>query len=268
MISRPQNSLILSLSLGSMPAFALARSAWFLSGPGQALLLFALWSVFTWGLLRSLGTEPIPVKEDKKEPESIWILDSSIFIDGRLLEFMNFDLIAGCFVVPDFVLGELQHLADRSDKNRRERGRRGLEMASEMQKLCSDRWRVYKDAVPGESVDEKLLHLSALLEGRLASVDKGLLDRASAQGLKSFNMHDFAKSLQSPAIPGALLQIKIVKKGENKKQGVGFLDDGTMVVVEGAAEFVGEEKSAEVTSTIKTRNGPLVFARIKLEESP
>ncbi|MDF1667334.1 MAG: hypothetical protein P1V97_36650, partial [Planctomycetota bacterium] len=94
----------------------------------------------------------------------------------------------------------------------------------------------------------------------------GLLDRAAAQGLKVFNMHDCARVLQTPAIPGALLQMKIVKRGENKKQGVGYLDDGTMVVVEGAAEFVGEELNTEVTSTIKTRNGPLVFARIKAEE--
>lgn len=258
-------SPILCAILSCIPALALAQSAWFLSGPGRAVTLLLLWVLFTVVLIHN--TEESPPALDTEGPRAdTWILDTSIFIDGRLLELLKLKLIPGAFLVPEFVFEELQHLADRSDKNRRERGRRGLDIASEMQKLCADRWSIYKDRVEGNSVDEKLITLAAHLPGRLASVDKGLLDRASAQGIAVFNMHDCARLLQTPAIPGALLEIKIVKRGENKKQGVGYLDDGTMVVVEGAADFVGEETGAEVTSTIKTRNGPLIFARIKAEE--
>ncbi|MDF1667333.1 MAG: PIN/TRAM domain-containing protein, partial [Planctomycetota bacterium] len=153
--------------LGCIPAFALAQSAWFLTGPGQAIALILLWPIFAVTLILKAGRGQIPVVEDTT-PKRTWILDTSIFIDGRLLELLKFDLIPGAFLVPEFVLGELQHLADRSDKNRRERGRRGLDIASEMQKLCPTRWTIHKDTVEGETVDEKLINLATLYPGRLA----------------------------------------------------------------------------------------------------
>jgi uncharacterized protein YacL len=253
----------LALVLGALPALALAQFGLFLAPEAVPLLLLILWPLSSFVLL-SVSKEAEP-EAQKQDPQSLlqpWILDSSIFIDGRLLELVKLDLASAPFIIPDFVLSELQHLADRSDKNRRQRGRRGLDIAGQMQKLCSQRWTILPSDSPSEqSVDEQLLALTQHLNGRLVSVDKGLVDRAKASGLDTFNMHDCARLLQAPVTPGQLWTLKIIRKGGSKKQGVGYLDDGTMVVVENAMDHIGEQLEVEVTSIIKTRNGPMIFAR-------
>ncbi len=190
------------------------------------------------------------------------VLDSSVLIDGRVVDVAEKLMLNDPLIVPRFVIDELQGLADQSDKLVRAKGRRGLDMVARLQAAPRLRVRVHEVDVPGvEAVDAKLLRLAQILGGRLVTNDFNLAKVARIEKVAVVSINDLAGSLRAPYLPGEALNLKVVRRGEEKGQGVGYLDDGTMVVIEGAREDVGNQVNVLVTSSIQTSAGRMIFGR-------
>jgi len=192
------------------------------------------------------------------------ILDSSALIDGRISDVIDTKVIDSRMLVPDFILQEIQEIADSSDKNRRSRGRRGLDVLSKLQNNPSAEVKVYE--ARGEnlsgSVDQRLVTVAKELGGRVVTNDFNLNKVASVQGVDVVNLNDVANSLRPRYLPGEPLRIKIIKEGESAGQGIGYLDDGTMVVCEQAQHLIGQVVDAVVTSVLQSSAGRMIFARL------
>ena len=170
------------------------------------------------------------------------ILDSCALIDGRVVELVKNGFIADDLIIPQFILNELQLLADGNDGHKRERARFGLDIAHELQDTAFNA-RVTIDRTPFENVpttDDKLIHLAKKLEAYLYTTDYNLSKVAAIEGVGVLNVNELSQAIRPIALPGETLKIKIVQKGSNPNQGVGYLDDGTMIVVEGAARYTGK----------------------------
>jgi len=192
------------------------------------------------------------------------LLDSSVLIDGRLEALSETGFLAAPVVVPQFVLDELQTLADSSDKLKRARGRLGLTVLSRLQSNPHLDLSIDDTPVEGRSVDHKLLQLAADQNMRVLTTDYNLDKVAEIQGVPVLNINEMAQALKAQVIPGESLRIEVVKRGESPNQGVGYLPDGTMVVVEEAGELVGTEITVTVTNSLQTSAGKMIFG--KLEE--
>ena len=192
------------------------------------------------------------------------LLDSSVLIDGRLEGLGETGFLAAPLVVAQFVLDELQTLADSSDKLKRARGRLGLTVLSRLQSNPHLDLSIDDTPVEGRSVDHKLLQLAADQNMRVLTTDYNLDKVAEIQGVPVLNINEMAQALKAQVIPGESLRIEVVKRGEAPKQGVGYLPDGTMVVVEEAGELVGREITVTVTNSLQTSAGKMIFG--KLEE--
>lgn len=189
------------------------------------------------------------------------LIDTAALIDGRLLEVCRAGFCEGTLVVPEFVLYELQGLADSGDDERRRRGRRGLDTLGALQRASGVALEVAIDEVADvESVDAKLITLARSRRCALVTVDANLARIAEVQGIRVLNLHTLAEELRPPVLPGDHLTVRIARGGKEPGQGVGYLSDGTMVVVEGAAERIGADVVAEVTSLLSNPNGRMVFA--------
>lgn len=197
------------------------------------------------------------------------ILDTCALIDGRIFELCSSGFVPGQVIVPQFILAELQHLADGSDAHKRERARFGLEIVQQMQADNSIDVSV-DDSEFAEipQVDDKLVALAQKLGARLYTTDYNLNKVADIKGVTVLNVHELAGNLRPVALPGEKKIIKIVQKGSNKNQGVGYLDDGTMVVVDGAARSIGKKVDAEVTRIHQTVAGKMIFAELVGAKSP
>lgn len=191
------------------------------------------------------------------------ILDSSALIDGRISEVVETRIIDSQLVVPSFVLKEVQDIADSSDKTRRTRGRRGLDVLSKLQSIPHADVDVMEaeDRVQGKGVDQKLVSLAKLINGGIVTNDFNLNKVASVQGVDVINLNDVASALRPRYLPGDRLQLKIQREGESQGQGVGYLDDGTMVVCEQANTMLGKDIEATVTSVLQSSAGRMIFAR-------
>lgn len=191
------------------------------------------------------------------------LLDTSTLIDGRLIDVLRAGFLEGTLVVPRFVLDELQALADTEDRRRRHAGRRGLDTLRTLQDEALARIELTDDDPPGvQDVDAKLAALARERKAALITVDVNLARVAEIGGVRVLNLHALADALRPPVIPGERILITLTKEGREQGQGVGYLPDGTMVVVEHAADRVGEKIAAEVTSLLQTRNGRMVFASL------
>ena len=192
------------------------------------------------------------------------ILDSSALIDGRIADVMDTKIIDAQLVVPQFILHEIQDIADSNDKMRRTRGRRGLDVLSKLQNSANADVRMH-DAPDGGgdnlSVDQRLVLLAKEIGGRVVTNDFNLNKVASVQGVDVINLNDVANSLKPRYLPGERVQIRIIKEGESPGQGVGYLDDGTMVVCEQAQHLVGKEIDVIVTSMLQSSAGRMIFGR-------
>lgn len=195
--------------------------------------------------------------------EDAYVIDTSAAIDGRVLELARSGLLRGSLWVPAFVVDELQVIADSSSKDRRRRGRRGLDVLDALRDVPSVDFAVLEDTVPEHhEVDAKLLAVTSRSGGILVTTDHNLARAAELRGLIVLNPHAIGE-LMSPGLDnGALIEIKMEKAGSEDGQGVGYLDDGTMVVVEGGGDHIGETVRAEVANTLRTSIGRLLFARI------
>ncbi len=196
------------------------------------------------------------------------VVDTSAIIDGRIAEIVESGFIYGTLVVPRFVLDELQHIADSSDTLRRNRGRRGLEILNRMQKEPGTPVEVVEDAVPSETeVDAKLVALARARSGVILTNDFNLNRVAELQGVRVMNINSLANAVKPAVLPGEELRVRVIQEGKEAGQGVGFLDDGTMIVVEGGARHIDKDLDVAVTRVLQTVAGRMIFAQPRLDSS-
>jgi uncharacterized protein YacL len=210
----------------------------------------------------------IPYMEFSKEVKGSrpLVLDTSVVIDGRIADVAETRVIDQPLIVPRFVLQELQGIADSSDKLRRNRGRRGLDILNKLQKSSGVEVKIHDAEIPElagiREVDQKLVVLAKHLGGRVVTNDYNLNKIARLQGVEVINLNDLANALKPIVLPGEALMVKILKRGEEPGQGVGYLDDGTMVVTEHGQQHLGETVRLTVTSVLQTSAGRMIFGRI------
>jgi uncharacterized protein YacL len=220
-------------------------------------------------LLRALGASGrLSVTSPTSGPRAR-VVDTSALIDGRIVDLCRGGFLDGTLVIPRFVLYELQGLADAGDGERRRRGKRGLDVLGSLQRSASVALEVSERDYPEiEAVDAKLVAMARERKAPLITVDGNLARVAEVQGVKILNLHQLAEDLRPPVLPGDALTVRIVKPGKEVNQGVGYLSDGTMVIVEGAKDLQGSEVAAEVTSILSNPHGRMVFATHHPEPSP
>lgn len=189
------------------------------------------------------------------------ILDTSAIIDGRILDIAKTGFISGLILIPQFVLTEMQQVADSKDELKRARGRRGFEVVEELKKLKTLRIEIWDKDQKGKSVDERLINLTKSLGGRIITTDFNLNKLASVSNISVLNVNDLANAVKTVAVPGEKLEIKIVHLGKDPTQGVGYLPDGTMVVVAKAADKIGNDLEVEVTKLLQMPAGRMIFAK-------
>ena len=200
----------------------------------------------------------------QSKPENLLLLDTSVIIDGRIADLIEGNFLEGTIVVPRFVLKELQFIADASDPIRRARGRRGLETLSRIQRISRNEVKIHEADFPEDTeVDTKLIKLARALGAKLFTNDYNLGKIAELQSVPHVNIHELARALKPAILPGESFSLKIVREGKDKGQGVGYLNDGTMVVVNNAHSFIGQQIEIQVQSLVQTGAGVLVFADVK-----
>jgi len=210
----------------------------------------------------------IPYVEFAKEVKGLkpFILDTSVVIDGRIADVVETKVFDSQLIMPRFVLAELQNIADSADRTRRSRGRRGLDVLQKLRSSDKVDLQMYDRELPefaGHPVDLKLVMLAKHLDGKIVTNDYNLNKVAQVQGVDVINLNDLANSLKPVFLPGENLDVRIVKPGEEAGQGVGYLDDGTMIVVEGGREHVNKTVRIAVTSVLQTSAGRMIFGRFE-----
>ena len=205
-------------------------------------------------------------KNSKKEQKSIppKVLDTSVIIDGRIADICRTGFIEGKLIIPKFVLDELQHIADSSDDLKRVRGRRGLDILNIIQKEIDIEVEISEakfDDIP--EVDSKLLKLAQVLGGKVVTNDYNLNKVAQFQGVEVLNINELANAIKPVAIPGEEMVVQVVKEGKEHSQGIAYLDDGTMIVVDGGKKHMGETIRVLVTSVLQTPAGRMIFGKPK-----
>jgi uncharacterized protein YacL len=214
------------------------------------------------GFLRS-GDD---IRSENLAGEPRIVVDTSAIIDGRIAEIVESGFIYGTLVIPRFVLDELQHIADSSDTLRRNRGRRGLEILNRMQKEPGTPVEIVEDAVPTETeVDAKLVALARARSGVILTNDFNLNRVAELQGVRVMNINSLANAVKPAVLPGEELRVRVIQEGKEAGQGVGFLDDGTMIVVEGGARHIDKDLDVAVTRVLQTVAGRMIFAQPRLD---
>ncbi len=208
----------------------------------------------------------IPYVEFSKDVKGLkpYILDTSVVIDGRVADLVETDILDNTLIMPRFVLGELQRIADSSDKLRRSRGRRGLDILNRLRADKKIDLKIYdRDLaeLTGQPVDMKLVLLAKHLGGKIVTGDYNLNKIARLHDVPVINLNDVANALKPVYLPGETFNVRIVKPGESPGQGVGYLDDGTMIVVESGRDHIGETVSISVTSVLQTSAGRMIFGR-------
>ena len=202
----------------------------------------------------------------QNKPDNLLLLDTSVIIDGRVADLIEARFIEGLVVVPRFVLLELQQIADSTDEVKRASGRRGFEMLNRLQHNTKIEVRIHDGDFPEEKgVDAKLVRLARGLNAKLYTNDYNLAKVAGLQNVICVNLHEISHLMKAALIPGEIIQLKVVREGRDKGQGLGYLPDGTMVIVNNGQEHLGQTVSARVLSTVQTGAGILVFAEVKAE---
>ena len=197
---------------------------------------------------------------------SVKLLDTSVIIDGRIADLCETGFIEGRLVVPHFILQELQHISDSSDGLKRARGRRGLDILNVIQKMTSIKVDLIEDDFPHvKEVDTKLIELAKQMDAKVLTNDFNLNKVAGIQGVKVLNINDLCNALKPVVLPGETIRVFVLKEGKEAGQGVAYLDDGTMVVVDHAKKWIGKNVEVVVTSVLQTSAGRMIFTRLKEE---
>lgn len=204
------------------------------------------------------------VKFDRQDQrDEILILDTSVIIDGRVLDICQTKFLQGRFVIPRFVLKELHQVADSQDSLKRVRGRRGLDILNKLRKDTHVSVKIHEEDFPDiHTVDEKLVKLAKVLGAKVLTNDFNLNKVAELQGVTILNINELASALRPVVLPGELLEVRLVKEGKEQNQALAYLDDGTMVVVDNAKRFIGTEHKVSVTSVLQTAAGRMIFAKM------
>ena len=194
------------------------------------------------------------------------MLDTNIIIDGRIADIVAAGFLEGPLYVPDFILRELQHIADSSDKLKRTRGRRGLDILNKLKSIDTTQVVIFDDytdkEAPYDEVDTRLVKLAEAKDAAIITNDYSVNEIGKLHGVPVMNVNELAEAVKPQFLPGEEITVTIIKEGKEARQGVAYLDDGTMVVVEKAEEFVGKMVRAEVTSVLQTTAGKMIFAEI------
>jgi uncharacterized protein YacL len=200
----------------------------------------------------------------QSKPENLMVLDTSVIIDGRIADLIEAGFLEGMIVIPRFVLRELQKIADSGDPVIRARGRRGLEMLTRLQQNKSNEVKIHDADFPEEpEVDAKLVRLSRALGARLFTNDYNLGKVAELQSVPHFNLNELAGALKPVILPGEVFTLRVVREGKDKGQGIGYLNDGTMVVINQAQPLIGQQVSVKVLSLLQTGAGVIIFAELQ-----
>lgn len=202
-------------------------------------------------------------KKKKKDIESAKILDTSVIIDGRIGEIIDAGFLEGTVVIAQFVLEELQHIADSEDHLRRARGRRGLDLINEIQEKGKIPVHIAGNMYPEvKEVDMKLLHLTQDLDGKILTNDYNLNKVARVRGIPVLNINELANAMKPVVVTGEKITAEIVRPGKERSQGIAYLEDGTMIVIEDGKFHIGKTKEVEVTSVLQTAAGKMIFAKL------
>ncbi len=192
------------------------------------------------------------------------IVDTSVIIDGRILGIAKTGFLEGEIIVPKFVLRELQRIADAKDHAKRTKGRRGLDVLKELQQLPDFNLVISSEDVPRvKEVDHKLIELARRKKAKILTIDYNLKKLADIEGVRVLNINELSKELKPILVPGDIIRVKVLKQGKEEDQGIGYLEDGTMVVVENGADYIGEELECAVISMLQTDAGRMIFAKPK-----
>ena len=231
---------------------------------GLIIYLITLYFGITVLSQLNFGTGFIPAPTASGfQAESLKILDTSVIIDGRIADLIDTKFIEGVLIVPKFVLEELQQIADSADSIKRIRGRRGLDVLNRLKKDKNTLIRITDQDFPEiTEVDSKLVKLAKSLNARIITNDFNLYKVAEIQGITVLNINQLANALKPVVLPGEKMKIVVVKEGKDPGQGIGYLDDGTMIVVDSGKKYVGEEVFVTVTSVLQTPAGRMIFAKI------
>ena len=199
---------------------------------------------------------------EKQTKKSYKILDTSVIIDGRIADIAETGFLDGILTIPSFVLRELQLVADSADSLKRNRGRRGLDILQRIQKITTLQVQIVEDDFPAvREVDMKLIELAKLYEGKIVTNDFNLNKVAQLHGVEVLNINELANSLKPIVLPGEIMKVFILKEGKEYNQGVAYLDDGTMVVVDNARKMIGKTIDISVTSVLQTTAGKMIFGK-------
>lgn len=210
----------------------------------------------TPGSLRQVFSDQAPSRHYK-------ILDTSVIIDGRIADISETGFLEGVLLIPQFILKELQHIADSSDPIKRNRGRRGLEILHKIQKRVDVQVKVDERDFPKiKEIDAKLVELGKLLQAKLITNDFNLNKVAELQGVSVLNVNELANALKPVVLPGEVIEVQVLKEGKEYDQGIAYLDDGTMIVIDHAKRLIGKAVSVSVTSVLQTTAGRMIFGQL------
>ena len=212
------------------------------------------------------GEVPNTAKPPSDSVTSLKLLDTSVIIDGRIADLCETGFIEGVLVVPQFILLELQHISDSSDGLKRARGRRGLDVLNTIQKMPNIKVDIVEDDFPHvKEVDTKLVELAKVIDAKIFTNDLNLNKVAGIQGVRILNINELCNALKPVVLPGETIRVFVLKEGKEAGQGVAYLDDGTMVVVDHAKRWIGKNVDVIVTSVLQTSAGRMIFTRLKEE---
>ncbi len=214
------------------------------------------------------STEALLISEGILTPATAKILDTSVIIDGRIKALLKCALIEGQVIVAQSVIEELQTLSDSSNTEKRSKGRRGLKLLNELRKSYKKKLVLNSTKYEGDGTDEKLLKLTEDTGGTLITADFNLSQVAQVKNLNVLNLSDLIIALRPEVQPGEELNLKIVREGKEENQGIAYLDDGTMVVIEGAKELIGERLNVIVTGALQTPTGRMIFGKFEKNNTP
>lgn len=217
-------------------------------------------------LANRLSNGKLQISEVASENGSRALLDTSVIIDGRITDIARCGFVPGTLIVPNFILQELQFIADSEDAQRRQRGRRGLDTLANMQKDKDIDIKIIQFDVPNvREADAKLMHVAMELDCPILTNDYNLNKVAELQGIRILNVNDLTNAVKSILLPGEKLHVNVMQEGKDINQGVGYMEDGTMVVVENGRPFLGQQIEVVVTKILQTAAGRMIFARHEKE---
>nr|MBU1328495.1 PIN domain nuclease [Candidatus Omnitrophota bacterium] len=200
-------------------------------------------------------------RQDQKD--EMILLDTSVIIDGRIADVCKTGFLDGKFIVPRFVLKELQHIADSSDSLKRERGRRGLDILGKLQKSQNIDIKIHnEDFADIKEVDLKLVKLAKVLDAKIFTNDYNLNKVSEIQGIRVLNINELSNALRPVVLPGEMLETRLIKEGKEYNQGVGYLEDGTMIVVDNGRRLIGQNVNVVVGSVLQTAAGRMIFGKL------